>query len=543
MILGAVAEGFGLLMIVPIASIAISRANSSFSHFLAWLPGWTADQRLFTAIATFLAAMGVRSLLLHARDRLIARLQANYEADLKLRAAATLAARGWPFASTIGQAGMQSMLLNDVPRVGKASASLQSIAVSAILLAVQLGVALWLSTKLALVAVAFLVMGLLASAGLARKGVQSGQAITRSTEGSAGAGFRLHGALKAALAQGTVGEFLKEYRSSLSRVTAVVMDFTRDYSIARHMAAFGAALAAALILLVGIQVLDLPFPVLAASLVVFARMSAPAQLLQGSVMRLAADASAFPAIEARLGKLETAVSLHEQHVEALDWQQLDVDRAGFEHKPGVGLRQASLKLGRGEWIGIAGASGAGKTTLIDLIAGLIAPQCGSIRVDGQALHPAILERWRAGIAYVGQDGAVFNDSVRGNLHAEGARSADEQLWNALETVGLAAHVRAFAGGLDEPVGDRGSRLSGGERQRLVLARALLRRPSLLILDEATSALDPEAEGLLLARLEQLSPRPAALIVAHRQSTLSHCDSVVAIQHGEVSPPDPFTAAE
>ena len=536
MILGALAEGFGLLMIVPIASIAMSGGDSSFSHFLPWFPERTAEQRLFAAIAMFVAAMGVRSLLLHARDRLLAVLQAGYEADLKLRAAATLAARGWPFASNIGQAGMQSMLLSDVPRVGKASASLQSIAVSAIMLAVQLGIALWLSTKLALVAVAFMAVGFLASAGLARKGVQSGQAITRSTESSAGAGFRLHGALKAALAQATVGAFLEEYRSSLTRVTAVVTAFTRDYSIARQTAAFGATLAAALILLVGIQVLDLPFPVLAASLVVFARMSAPAQLLQGSLMRLAADASAFAATEARLGKLEPAVSLHDQQVEALDWTRLDVDGVGFEHKAGLGVRHATLQLQRGDWIGIAGASGAGKTTLIDLIAGLISPQRGSIRIDGHALDGATLQRWRAGIAYVGQEGAVFNDSVRSNLCAEVACEGDERLWGTLEIVGLAARVRAFAGGLDEPVGDRGSQLSGGERQRLVLARALLRQPSLLILDEATSALDPQAEAALLTQLKQLTPRPAALVVAHRRSTLNHCESLVAIQHGKVSPP-------
>ena len=103
-----------------------------------------------------------------------------------------------------------------------------------------------------------------------------------------------------------------------------------------------------------------------------------------------------------------------------------------------------------------------------------------------------------------------------------------------ESVGLETRVHAFPGGLDESVGDRGSQLSGGERQRLVLARALLRRPSLLILDEATAALDAASEGALLERLKSLDPRPAALIVAHRESTLGHCDSVLAIQHGVVT---------
>ena len=543
MVLGALAEGFGLLMIVPIATIAIEGGESALLRFTPWLASWTGEQRLLAATGLFVAAMGARSLLLYGRDLLLARLQAEYEANLKLRAAATLASRGWPFASKIGQAGMQSLLLNDVPRVGQASASMQGIAVSAVMLVVQLAVALLLSPLLASIAIGLLTASFLASTGLTRRGFRSGQAIGQSMESSAGAGFRLHAALKAALAQGTVAAFLDEYRLTLRDVTGTVTKFTRDYSVARHLAAFGAAMAAAALLLIGVRLLALPFPVLVASLVLFARMSGPAQVLQGSLMRLAADASAFTAIEERLGKLEPVGAQDEGRPSALDWAQLDVGKAGFEHKPGLGLKPVSLRLERGSWIGIAGPSGAGKTTLIDLVAGLIAPQQGSIRVDGQPLKGATADRWGSAIAYVGQDGTVFNDSVRGNLLAEGAAATEDQLWQALEIAGLAARVRAFASALDEAVGDRGSQLSGGERQRLVLARALLRKPSLLILDEATSAIDPRAEGELLERIKRLSPRPAALIVAHRESTLGHCDSVVSIQHGEVTPPQPLTVAE
>jgi len=156
-------------------------------------------------------------------------------------------------------------------------------------------------------------------------------------------------------------------------------------------------------------------------------------------------------------------------------------------------------------------------------------------VDGRPLHAADLDRWRAGLAYVGQDGTVFNDSVRGNLNAGGKPATEEQLWQALELVGLATRIRTLARGLDEEVGDRGSQLSGGERQRLVIARALLRRPTLLILDEATAALDADAERKLLERLRSLDPRPAALVVAHRESTLVHCDSVIAVQHKTEEP--------
>jgi ATP-binding cassette subfamily C protein len=212
-----------------------------------------------------------------------------------------------------------------------------------------------------------------------------------------------------------------------------------------------------------------------------------------------------------------------------------LEGVGYEHQPGLGISNATVMVERGRWIGISGASGAGKTTLVDLVAGLLAPEKGTMRVDGRLLVGEVRERWRSTIAYVGQEGTVFSDSVRGNLLAEGAEADEVDLWQALETVALGQRVRAFPSGLNENVGDRGSQLSGGERQRLVIARALLRRPSLLILDEATSALDFDSEAELIERLKAMQPRPAALVVAHRESTLGHCDSVMSIKHGVVEP--------
>jgi ATP-binding cassette subfamily C protein len=158
-------------------------------------------------------------------------------------------------------------------------------------------------------------------------------------------------------------------------------------------------------------------------------------------------------------------------------------------------------------------------------------------VDGRELAGEALGGWRAGLAYVGQEGSVFDDSIRGNLLADGAQADDPALWDALAVAGLADRVRALPDGLDARVGDRGSQLSGGERQRLAIARGLLRKPRLLILDEATAALDLESEGALLEQLRALKPRPAAILIAHRPSTLTHCDSVMSIRHGKAAKSD------
>ena len=532
MLLSAVAEGAGILLIVPLVTIATGASGTSgqLGRLAEILAGFPVDQRLAAALGLFVAAMTVRSALVYWRQLLLSKLQAGYEASLRLRAAATLADRGWTFASRIGQAGMQSLLLNDVPRASMAVAQVQLFAVASVMLVVQIAIAGLLSAELTAGALLVVALGGLMSVRWARRGVRSGLAIVQRQEQSAGSGFRLHSALKAALAQGTVPQFLREFGSSLAGVRLEIVRYQADVAASRSLTFLASAVAAALLFFVGYRLLALDFPVLVTALVLFARMAAPAQQLQQSAQNAAAFAPSFAAIEQRLGKLRAAPELETPSAEPLDWAELRLEDVSYEHQPGPGLQQASLTLRSGEWLGIGGPSGVGKTTLIDLIAGLIAPQEGAIRIDGRPLDGELLERWRAGLGYVGQEGSVFDDSVRGNLMAESGAASDEALWHVLELVGLAPRIRALPDGLDERVGDRGSGLSGGERQRLVIARALMRAPSLLLLDEATAALDADSERALIERLRDLSPRPAAILVAHRASTLDHCDSVMTLQH-------------
>jgi ATP-binding cassette subfamily C protein len=532
MLVASLAEGLGILMLVPLATIAIggAAAPGALGGLADFASGISAEQRFLTALALFVAAMAVRSALVYVRDLQLARLQTGYEASLRLRAAATLAGRGWGFASRMGQAGMQSLLLTDIPRASMAVTQAQQFAIALVLLVVQFALAAILSPELTLVALAVLAAGWLLSVRWTRRGVRSGMALVDRAEESTGSGFRLHAGLKAALAQGTVRQFLAEYGATLRRAEQDNVRFLRDLSATRALAFLGSAFTAALLLFVGYRLLALPFPVLVTSLVLFARVAGPAQQLQQSAQRIAGYAPSFAAIERRLGPLRPA-GAPALAAEPLPWRELRLDAVTFEHQAGLGLRGASLTLPSGQWLGVGGPSGAGKTTLIDLVAGLIAPETGAITVDSKPLEGTLLDDWRAGLAYVGQDSSVFDDSVRGNLVADSGDAEDEILWVTLEKVGLADRIRAFPGGLDERVGDRGSALSGGERQRIAIARALLRRPSLLILDEATSALDAASEEAILQNLRNIEPRPAAIVVAHRPSTLAYCDSRMTIQHG------------
>jgi ATP-binding cassette subfamily C protein len=181
---------------------------------------------------------------------------------------------------------------------------------------------------------------------------------------------------------------------------------------------------------------------------------------------------------------------------------------------------------------IIGTSGAGKSTLADVLMGLLKPDSGGLRIDDGALTEAQRLHWRSAVAYVPQETFLFNDSIRNNLLWGDPQATDEALVAALRQA-AAEFVLELPEGLDTVVGDAGLRLSGGERQRIALARALLKRPALILLDEATSALDLATEAQVRRALRQLHGNTTLVMIAHRLATLEHADQVVVLDSGRV----------
>jgi len=198
------------------------------------------------------------------------------------------------------------------------------------------------------------------------------------------------------------------------------------------------------------------------------------------------------------------------------------------------LQDICLEIGRGESIGIVGQTGAGKTTLIDLVVGLLQPTSGRICVDGIELSDR-LASWRRCVGYVPQTVFLTDESLRRNitLGIEDRVVDGHQLAAAVKMAQLEGLVAALPRGLDTPVGERGVRLSGGERQRVGIARALYHNPDLLIFDEATSALDHSTEAAVNEAIESLHRRKTVLVVAHRLSSVRRCDRVVFLSNGRV----------
>lgn len=200
---------------------------------------------------------------------------------------------------------------------------------------------------------------------------------------------------------------------------------------------------------------------------------------------------------------------------------------------GEALKNISLTIKKGEVIGIAGETGAGKSTLMDMILGLHRPTEGKILVDGQ--YDINCLQWHSMIGYVPQTIYLFNGTLRENILFGTSENeiSDEQLQEIISQSQLGKMVSKLPDGLETQVGERGVRLSGGERQRIAVARALCRHPSVLVFDEATSALDNETEDRLIDMINNIVKGRTVITIAHRLTTLKNCDRIYVLKDGKI----------
>jgi len=194
------------------------------------------------------------------------------------------------------------------------------------------------------------------------------------------------------------------------------------------------------------------------------------------------------------------------------------------------LRDVDIVIRKGESVGIVGPSGAGKTTLIDLILGLIQPGSGEFLLDGRNAADVLAE-WRRDVGYVPQNIYLIDDTIARNV-AFGIPEEEtdlDKLWKAIEIAQLKEYVDALPNGLDSVVGDKGIKLSGGQKQRIAIARALYHDPEVLVFDEATSSLDTEIERTISDAISTIGKTKTMIIIAHRVNTLDACDEIYEVR--------------
>lgn len=395
-----------------------------------------------------------------------------------------------------------------------------------------------------LISVAIVGAGMFIILRLMRKKLQqSGRTVRLEYEQSLKAIQQGIGALvdaRIARREATLAKVHREIVTRLSKAHTMAFTTTRATPAAIETLAILGLLAVLLIILGTGETMASALPALSVIGVALLRLKQVAARAAQAVHLIHQFGGCLPDLLRDLGELDALNKARQKRITGQPliraFECLELKGVGYTY-PGAeksSLEQVSLKLRAGESIAFIGTTGCGKSTLANLVLGLLEPAAGSVKVNGFDIREDP-DGWRACLGYVSQSLFLIDDTIRANI-AFGIPSdevCDRRMAHALRSAVLTDFVDSLPAGLDTVVGERGVRLSGGQRQRLGIARALYMEPQVLIMDEATSALDHRTEREVLRAIRNLEPKPTTITIAHRATTVEGCDHVYLLSSGRI----------
>jgi len=539
----SVTQGAQLLLLVPLMQAAglnvgqgsvgwVADVTSSALAAVGLKPGLVTVLVVFALVTTLLALIARWQTIYNYK------LQQDFVACLRRRLYQAIANTDWLTFSKTRSSDFTHALTVELDRVGSAAYVLLGLVTNLILVMAYAVLALKLSLAMT---------GLVFAAGvvlllLLRKKTQaarwSGEDITLATSGLHSAAIEHLGGMKTIKSYGAEERNSRVFSELAGKVAQMYLRVTRNQAETGFWFTVGSAVILGAILYISIKILEMPAAELLLLLFLFNRMIPLFKSIQNYYQ---AYLSALPAFQ-RVMDLQTRceeaaeprATARSGEIVLRDGIRLDdVSFVYGAEEKAPAIRDLDLGIEAGKTTAIVGASGAGKSTVADLVMGLLVPTRGCVLVDGKPLEPELLRPWREQIGYVAQDTFLFNDTVRSNLLWACPEAGEEDIWQALKLAAAAGFISELPEGLETVLGDRGVRLSGGERQRLALARALLREPSLLILDEATSALDSENERRIQKAIDELHGSVTILVITHRLSTVRGADVIYVLESGRM----------
>jgi ATP-binding cassette subfamily C protein len=539
----SVLEGAGLLLLIPLLQLVGLDANQGTMGRIGGgvgrvLAGAGVPLSLGVVLLMYVAVSALQSVLQRWHANLTVAVRQDVLTKVRTRTYRAIAGAEWAFFVRNRASMFTHVLTDEVDRTGDAAYYLLDLLATIAIAAAYVALAVRVSPAMTSVVLFCGAVLVWATRGATRTATQSGEAYSSATGRLYSAISEHLGSMKATKSFGSEDRHAEVFAQASGDVDAVGRELTRTSARMRQRVTIGSAAVLAAVVYVSHAWLAVPAAALFLLLFLFARLMPRVMSIPERLQLIATLLPALAAVcelEARCHEAaEPAAAQARDLLLTRDVTFDDVTLAYHGGGDAPAVDGVSLTIPAGTTTAIVGASGAGKTTLADLLMGLLTPASGRVLVDGQPLGPEHLRAWRAQIGYVPQDTFLFHDTVRANLLWARPDAADADLRRALRMAAATSFVDALPDGLDTVIGDRGIRLSGGERQRLSLARALLRDPKLLILDEATSSLDFENERHIHNAIAQLHRRVTIVIITHRLSTIRGADRIYVMDRGRVA---------
>lgn len=540
-------DGIGIYLIIPLLSIiGVFDTNLDgiplVSTLQSFINSWSFELNLPMILALYVLIVGGQALLQRSQTLLNGKILQGFIRTLRVETYQGLLRAKWEFFLRRRKSDFNHVMTNELGRVNYGTSLFLQMITSALFTVIQIGLALWLSPMLTLVVLVS--GGLLALFGrrFIKKSKHIGEQTTElSKYYFAGISDHFNG-IKDIKSNRLEKSHIDWFNNLSRKMEQNFIQFGKMNSLSQLIYRFSSVILVAGFVYLALEVLHTPAEQLIVVVLIFSRLWPRFISIQSNTEQLASNFPAFQAMRKlqmeyeagqELGDVTAVSKPHEFRMEqGIECRNVDYR---YDHNSSVyALWDINVRIPVNRMTAIVGKSGAGKSTLIDMLMGLIQPEKGEVLIDGVSLRDEQqLLGLRGAIGYVAQDPFLFNESIRDNLKLVAPNADDDELWEALRFSASEEFVRKLPQGLDTVIGDRGIRLSGGERQRVVLARAILKRPSILVLDEATSALDSENEKLIQNALELLKGSMTIIVIAHRLSTIRNADQVIVMEEGSV----------
>ncbi|MBD0379733.1 ABC transporter ATP-binding protein [Paenibacillus sedimenti] len=546
MIVISLLEGAGIFLLAPMLSmIGLFDSNSEVIPIVSWivepLNGWPDGIKLSVILGIFISLLVFQALLQRYQTNLNEGIEQGFIRHLRLGIYEALLQSDWSFFLKKRKSDLIHIMTSELPRVSYGIYQSLRLMTTFLFTFVQIGFALWLSAPLT---ASVLICGL-ALAVYSRKFIRKSKTIgdqTTSLSQSYIAGMTDHfNGIKDIKSNMMERQHMTWFRSLCYRMEHNFVQFTRLQSVSQYNYKVASGLLVALFVFLSFIVFHVQAEKLVIIIIIFSRLWPKFSMLQSGWEQIATTIPAFKSLLDLEKEYAAAKEMNLQDIYNIENplrinQGIECRNVYYRYETNhsaYALQDINLHIPANRMTAIVGKSGAGKSTLIDLLIGLVKPEKGEVFVDGNPLTIASMFSLRRAISYVSQDPFLFHASLRENLQIAAPHASEKQMWEALRFTASDDFVKKLPQGLDTDMGDRGLRLSGGERQRIVLARAILRKPSILVLDEATSALDSENEAKIQEALELLKGTMTIIVIAHRLSTIRNADQVVVLNGGRV----------